>query len=253
MDVYDDLIAPMLEGYGGGGQAPLEVLYELAVMASEANHICPCQLAYVGEVMVSQRRTVDVVLGQLLIPDAAQLGCGRARVATARLLSTGKKFRRDYEKAHQLLMAVLHDMANTCDEIAEASQLADNYLLGRGALRDVKRALSLYDSSFRLGRPEAAFRLASVLEDPRNKSIFPLNRLEMAARYYELVKDEVQSCKSALGFLHLRGGWSGADPNYARLLLDRAAMEGDYFAHLFFELERTQNYVIWDEYGDQPC
>ncbi|REG59648.1 Sel1 repeat-containing protein [Paraburkholderia sp. BL6669N2] len=241
MDMYDDVLIPMLEdGYGGPGQAPLEVLYELAVSLSESHTICPCKLAHVGDFLLSQERAVESVLGQLLIQDAAQMGYGRARVAAAKLLSTGKHIRRDYEKAHQLLMAVLHDMGSTCDDITEASRLlADNYLCGRGAVRDVKRALSLYESAYRLGLPEAAYRLASALEDPRNKSIFPLNRLEMAAKYYELVKDDVQSCKSALAFLHLRGGWVEADPKYGRHLLDLAAAEGDYFAHLFFEVEKT--------------
>ncbi|WP_429406994.1 hypothetical protein [Paraburkholderia sp. MM5482-R1] len=176
--VYDELISPMLEGYGEDGQADVETLYELAVTAAESNDICACQLAHIGEVMMKQGRVVDEVPGQMLLQDAAYLGYARARVCVAKLLSTGRKSRRDYDKAHQILMRVLHDMGSTCDDIAEASVLlADNYLLGRGAARDMKRALQLYESAYRLGRPEAAFHLAAALEDPRNKNIFPLNRL----------------------------------------------------------------------------
>jgi TPR repeat protein len=238
MDVYREMIVPMLVAY-----EPFlaDTLYELAVSASEADEICPCQLAGVADFMLSQDFKSEADLGQLLMQDAANKGYGRARVEVAKLLSYGRKIRRDYEKAHQLLMAVLHDMASTCDDIAEASKLlADNYLFGRGATRDVRRALSLYESAYRLGLPEAAVGLASALEDPRNTCEFPLNRLEMAAKYYELVKDEVPSCKSALAFLHLRGGWQGADPIYAHRLLDCAAKEGDYFACLYYELEKSE-------------
>ncbi|MGF6410081.1 hypothetical protein OKW37_001751 [Paraburkholderia sp. MM5482-R2] len=65
----------------------------------------------------------------------------------------------------------------------------------------------------------------------------------MAARYYELVKGKDPSCKSALPFLHLRGGWPGADRGYARTLLDEALADGDYFAYVYFELERCGSYV----------
>jgi TPR repeat protein len=241
---YEELIAPMLHRYGCEGQADLETFYDLVVFAAESHDLCACQLAQVGEAMMQKGRVVDAVLGRTLLEDSAFLGHGRARVRVADMLSTGKWSRCDYEKANRLLVLVLHDMGSTCDDIAEASALlADNYLMGRGAVIDVKRALQLYESAYRLGLPEAALHLAAALEDPQNVGMFPLNRLEMAARYYELVKDEVPSSKSALAFLHLRGGWAGADEVYARCLLNEAFAEGCYFAHIYLELERRHHYV----------
>ena len=155
-------------------------------------------------------------------------GCAWAKYNLAVELTLGASLAPDFERANTLLHQALRGAQGDAVLVAMAcGALAENNALGRGVPADRSAAQYWYERAAEFGNAEAAFNAALFYEDPTGagRSNAAPDRLR-AVYFYELAAQRLVIAKVKLAFLHLSGGFPGAEEGVGVQLLREAARDG---------------------------